>query len=137
MGRLKQKIDAAEPEISCISYFTHILLPCLNLLPTLPTIQLACQQFSLLPLVIKLTGEIISVEALDSEKNSSNFSKPSPTSTFNQEVAPAHTSTSTSQTLRNRSCGLTLRRCCSHRLRHPWLPPPCRSYLERKDEFPR
>lgn len=32
----------------------------------------------------------------------------------------------------SRKCPLTLRRCCSHRLRHPWPPPPCRSYLEQK-----
>lgn len=32
----------------------------------------------------------------------------------------------------NRKCALTLRRCCSHRLRRPWLPPPCRSFLENK-----
>lgn len=32
----------------------------------------------------------------------------------------------------SRKSRLTLRRCCSRRLRHPWLPPPCRSCLESK-----
>lgn len=29
---------------------------------------------------------------------------------------------------------LTLHRCRSHRLRHPWPPPPCRSCLEDRNE---
>lgn len=32
-----------------------------------------------------------------------------------------------------RKCPLTLRRCRSHRLRHPWPPPPCRSCLEKRN----
>ena len=56
-------------------------------------------------------------------------------------MTPAHTSTSTctfpsfwkKQTWREKR-PLTPRRCRSHRLRHPWRPPPCRSCLKRRNE---
>ncbi len=43
VGGKKIKIDAAEPEI--LSFFLLIFIPCQNLVPALPTMQIDCWQF--------------------------------------------------------------------------------------------